>query len=172
VLDFLKAHEDLNSGIAQVSAGNNRKVPVAILSHTTSSTKPTVSRNNGKIFDVLGAQGDLDSRLRELVHHPKVASVAVSELYVPCNLDAKATVDFKAHFSLTKTQVGAIRGLGVNLATEEEIRVEEKSRELLLEHLTVELEISKPRPREVTRTITVRGPSEFTCNQIQNNVSM
>ena len=156
VLEFLRATADPETGISQVPAENHWKVPVTILSHSTGSSQATISRKNSKALSVLEGQGgDLDQRLREFVKHPKVAAAAISELYIPCNMGAKATVDFKAHYSLTKVQVAGVRGLGVNLATDEEIREEEKSRQIPLVKRVMELEISKPRPRENVRTVTV-----------------
>jgi len=153
VLVHLKEKEE--SGVTKLQAGNGHKVSlVPCTSSHSGESSSTISRLNGEVFTFLGAQGDLEARLREFVVHPKVAAAAVSELYIPGRLDAKATRDFSITLSLTLEQMRGMRQLGVGLASEKAIAQEEAARQLPMLHRKVRLE-GKPRGREAHTTVNV-----------------
>jgi hypothetical protein len=154
VLEHLR--ERAEKGVSFLQAGNGQKIPVVEFTTSKRGTSlSTISRNNNEIMAAMEAQGDFDTRARELVVTPKFAAAAISELYIPGRLGPKESTDLVTTLSLTLEQTRGLRQAGFGLASEKTMAQEEASRQLAMQHRNVLLH-AKPREREAYETIEVK----------------
>jgi len=89
----------------------------------------------------MSVQGNVESRLKEFVHHPEVKRVCIEEHALPCKLGVQASTDFRIAGAFTKSQFQMVRSIGVEMANEEQINAEMEARQVELEHKQVMLEV-------------------------------
>jgi len=163
LLDELEARAENN--VAFLSARNNSKVPVGILSQSRNTNRSASqrSRKNKQILSLLSAQlqkEDQEARIQELLYHPEVSRVALDTLAIPCNLGPQATVDLKVAGKFTKEQLGLISSTGIKLASGTEVMAEEAARQIPLTREKILVEVSKPRDGEIVEKVDV-SPLRF-----------
>jgi len=145
----LKESQDAK-GISYLSSKNGKRVPVQVLRNAEQASSPaSKTQLNQQIKSSLKAQGDFETRTKEFLSDPEVFKIAASSLSLAGVFDAKATVDLKVRGQFTNEQLSLLRQAGMRLASAEEIREEENSRQIPIIHQMVWLQGS-PQANEPT----------------------
>jgi len=130
-----------NPNLVELEAGNHKKVTYLKITKSDAESSSQRSRTNSEIFEAMSVQGNVESRLKEFVHHPEVKRVCIEEHALPCKLGVQASTDFRIAGAFTKSQFQMVRSIGVEMANEEQINAEMEARQVELEHKQVMLEV-------------------------------
>jgi len=155
ILATLRRQEEAGTGVAYLLAENQKRVPVMLLRNSPQGTSAsTKSHLNKQIKTAMEAQGDLQERVADFLQDPQISREAAAVLSLPCFFDAEASVDLKIRGKFTNEQLNTLRQAGMKLASPQEIREEERRRQIQMDHKMVWLEVSEPKNEE-TKIIEV-----------------
>jgi len=115
------------------------------------------------LLDVQGA-GDFDSAFIQQLEFKRKRDLAIQHLSIKGQLGPEDSLDFKITFGFTDEQYRGLKQAGLGLASFEEIKEVQKRRQIPLVTEMLELEITKPRDKEIHTTRDVRQQR----NQILN----
>jgi len=117
-----------------------------------------MSEMNTQVLEGMGAQGNLNERVKQFFLCPTVQEILATAGLAPGKLSAEASVDLQSKGNFTKNQLVCISEAGLKLAPYSKMKEVEEQRQIPFTHQTMGLK-QEPRKNEEVEEVEVSHPN-------------